>query len=90
MTATTHPQNFIVDARLHSAGNGISVIERLRRRYSAPVVVLIEQADTETVRGVMQIRAATSLLKPYDRAALATALLDAPKLVTAAYQEGRS
>lgn len=85
MAATMHPQIFVVDVCLHGGNNGISVVERLRRRFRAPVVFLIEEADTETVRRAMKIHAATSLVKPYDRTALAAALTEALKLMTAAY-----
>ncbi len=85
MAATTHPQIFVVDACLRSEGDGIRVVKLLRRRYRAPVVFLVEQADTETVRRAVKIPAATSLVRPYDRTALALALAEALKLATVAY-----
>lgn len=85
MAATIHPQVFVVDACLHSEDSGISVVERLRRRYRAPVVFLVEEADTDTVRRAVKIQAATSLVRPYDRTALAVALAEGLKLMTAAY-----
>jgi DNA-binding NtrC family response regulator len=85
MAASTRPQIFVVDACLHSGDDGINVVKRLRRQYRAPVVFLVEQADTDTVRRALKIRAATSLVRPYDRSALAVALAEGVKLASAAY-----
>jgi DNA-binding NtrC family response regulator len=85
MAARTLPQLFIVDARLHSHEDGIALVRDLRRRYRAPVIFLVEHADTKAVRHAVKIPAATSLVRPYDRTGLAVALAEALKLTTTAY-----
>jgi DNA-binding NtrC family response regulator len=46
------------------------------------VIFLVEQADTNAVRRAMKIQATTSLVRPYDRSALAIAIAQALKLTT--------
>jgi DNA-binding NtrC family response regulator len=82
LAATTLPHLFIVDARLHNSERGIALVKRLRRRYRAPVVFLVEQAATDAVRHALKIDGATSLARPYDRTTLAVAMAVALKLTT--------
>jgi hypothetical protein len=55
-------------------------VRRISHRYRAPVIFLVEQADTNAVRRAMKIQATTSLVGTYDRSALA--LAQALKLTT--------
>jgi DNA-binding NtrC family response regulator len=78
MAATASPNLFIVDARLLGPEDGR--VKRISLRYRAPVIFLVEQADTNAVRRAMKIQATTSLVRPYDRTALAVAIAQALKL----------
>jgi DNA-binding NtrC family response regulator len=78
MAATTSPKLFVVDARMLEPAGGMA--NRLSLRFRAPVILLLEQADASGVRHAMKIQGATSLVKPYDRTALALAIAHALKL----------
>jgi DNA-binding NtrC family response regulator len=82
MAVSTLPDLFVIDARLLGPVDGITLLKRLRRRHGAPVIFLVEQADTNAVRQAMKVQAATSLVRPYDRTALAVAIAQALKLTT--------
>lgn len=88
MAATTSPKLFVVDARLLRLAGGMAMC--LSLGYRAPVIVLVEQADTNAVRHAMKIQGATSLVKPYDRTALALAIAQALKLTTATRSDTES
>jgi DNA-binding NtrC family response regulator len=80
VAATTSPKLFVVDARLFERAAGM--LTRLSLRFRAPVIVLVEEADTSAVRHAMKIQGATPLVKPYDRTTLAVAIAQALKLAT--------
>jgi CheY-like chemotaxis protein len=85
MAAIIRPHIFVVEAYLNTEADGISVVERLRHRYRAPVVLLAEEAEVGTTRRAANIRAATLLVRPYSRDELAAALREALELASAAY-----
>jgi DNA-binding NtrC family response regulator len=82
VAATTSPDLFVVDARVLGAEDGR--VRRISSQYRAPVIFLVEQADTGPVRRAMKTQATTSLAKPYSRAALAVAIAQALKLKSGA------
>jgi DNA-binding NtrC family response regulator len=84
MAATTPPEVLVVDMRLRDPEDPIAVVRRLRRRYHLPVVFLVETGDTNAAgRVVTELQAATLLAKPFDRTALALALVQAIKVAKA-------
>lgn len=80
MAATLSPDLFIVDARLPGPLDGIALGKRLWLQHRAPVIFLVEQADAGAVRQAMKVEGATSLVRPYDRTALALAIAQALNL----------
>jgi DNA-binding NtrC family response regulator len=82
VAATTSPALVVVDARLLGAEDGR--VRRVTIKHDAPVIFLVEQADTGPVRRAMKTQATTSLVKPYSRAALAVAIAQALKLKSGA------
>jgi DNA-binding NtrC family response regulator len=82
LAAKLSPDLFVVDARLLGPVDGVALGRRLRLRHRAPVIFLVEQADTSAVRQAMKVEAATSLVRPYDRTALALAIAQALKLTS--------
>jgi DNA-binding NtrC family response regulator len=84
LAKTLSPDLFIIDARLLGSADGITLGNRLWQQHRAPVIFLLEEADTGAVRQVMKIEAATSLVRPYDSTALALAIRQALKLTSGA------
>jgi DNA-binding response OmpR family regulator len=80
MAARISPDLFVVDARLLGPVDGIGLGRRLRLQHRAPVIFLVERADTSAVQQAMKVEGAMSLVQPYDRTALALAIAQALKL----------
>jgi two-component system, response regulator PdtaR len=82
VAAMSSPDLFVVDARLLGAEDGS--VRRISSQHGAPVIFLVEQADTGSVRRAMKTQNTTSLVKPCGREALAVAIAQALKLKSAA------
>jgi DNA-binding NtrC family response regulator len=78
VAATNSPDLFVIDAGLLGAEDGR--VRRISIQHRAPVLFLVEKADSSSVRRAMKTQTTTSLVKPYGQEALAVAIAQALKL----------
>jgi DNA-binding NtrC family response regulator len=82
VAAMSSPDLFVIDAHLLGAEDGS--VRRISSEHDAPVIFLVEQADTAPVRRAMKTQSTTSLVKPCGRQALALAIAQALTLKSGA------